>query len=78
MRNIRQPCRDERCAIRRCFNVEAELALQGSNDILPGRVDSKRYASVDDLFADLEFIEERMDELNVLIEACKRKVPDSN
>lgn len=78
MRNIRQPCRDEHCAIRRCFNVEAELALQGSNDILPGRVDSKRYASVDDLFADLERIEERMDELNVLIEACKRKVPDSN
>jgi tetrahydromethanopterin S-methyltransferase subunit G len=29
-------------------------------------------------FADLERIEERMDELNVLIEACKRKVPDSN
>ena len=52
--------------------------MQGSNDIPPGRVDSKRYASVDDLFADLEFIEERMDELNVLIEACKRKVPDSN
>lgn len=78
MRNIRQPCRDERCAIRRCFNVEAELALQGSNDILPGGVDSKRYASVDDLFADLERIEERMDELNVLIEACKRKILDSN
>jgi hypothetical protein len=64
--------------MRRCFSVETELALQGPNDIPLGRVDFKRYASVDDLFADLEFIEERMDGLNVLIEACKRKVPDSN
>jgi len=36
------------------FNKTTEAALREADDILAGRVDAKRYASFDDLVADLD------------------------
>ena len=41
--------------------LRLSLLCKGRTTFPPGRVNFKRYASVDDLFADLELIEERMD-----------------